>query len=317
MNKIQNIIFMGTPEFAVPSLQSLIDKNYTPSLIITQPDKRRGRGRKFSPSPVKKIGLKNNISIYQPQNINGNDTIEKIKTLAPELIIVVAYGKFIGTTIRNIPKHKCINLHPSLLPKYRGPSPINFTLFRGEKITGNSIIYVAKKMDSGDILYQSEIKISSRDNYGSLKSKLSQQAANDILNCIHLIERQQIKSESQNESKVIFSKLIDNSIRNICWKDSAQDINNKIRGLAPHPAAFTYLDGRKMKILESEIWSEKKNSHPGMIFSVIKGKGFLVGTGNKPLLVKTIKPAGKQKMSAFSFSLGNKVENKKLGNAKK
>ncbi len=143
---------MGTPDFAVPSLQTLINQNYTPSLIITQPDKKRGRGKKFSPTPVKKIGLEHNIPIHQPKNINKQETIEKIKVIAPDLIIVVAYGKFIGSTILNIPKFKCINLHPSLLPKYRGPSPINWALFRGDKITGNSIIYIAKKMDSGDNL---------------------------------------------------------------------------------------------------------------------------------------------------------------------
>ncbi|MBS3740549.1 MAG: methionyl-tRNA formyltransferase [Candidatus Cloacimonetes bacterium] len=310
MNKIKNIIFMGTPNFAVPSLVELIQKNYKPSLIITKSDKKRGRGRKISYSPVKKIGLKYDIPIHQPKNPNNKKTIKEIKDLKPDLIIVVAYGKFICNEILDIPKYKCINLHPSLLPKYRGPSPINWALFNGDEVTGNSIIYITQKMDAGDIIYQSEMPIHPDDNYGTLKEKLSKKSGSDILKGISLLEKDEINPKPQDEKKATFSKLITKYIRRINWQNSAENINNKIRGLAPKPAAFSVLNKKTMKILEAEPWEENQNNKCGQIFSIVKGKGILVGTETKPLLVKKIKPAGKQTMSAFSYSLGHKIKNK-------
>jgi len=168
-----------------------------------------------------------------------------------------------------------------------------------------------------EIIYQSKINIETQENYGSLKKRLSKQGGNDIIKCIHLIEKNQVKPRPQDEEKVIFSKLINNKIKEIDWRNSAGEIKNKILGLAPKPAAFTIFKGKKMKILESEIWQETESANPGEIFSIVKGKGFLVGTGTTPLLVKIIKPSGKQKMSAFSYSLGHDVKNEKFGNVKK
>jgi len=317
MNTIENIIFMGTPFFAVPVLQKLIKKGYKPNLIITQPDKKSGRGRKITYSPVKKVGLEFDIPIFQPENINNPTSIKKIKNIEPDLIVVVAYGKFIGKTILNIPKHKCINLHPSLLPKYRGPSPINWALFNGDKFSGNSIIYISSKMDAGDIIYQTKIPILPEDNYGSLKKKLSIKGADDILHTIELIENDTINPKPQNDEAASFSKLITKKMRMINWRDSAENIKNLIRGLAPKPAAFSVLDDQEMKIIQANVWNNSVDkSEFAKISSVIKGEGFLVGTSSKQLLIKKIKPAGKQKMSAFSYSLGNEIEGKKFLNVK-
>ncbi|MBC8313727.1 MAG: methionyl-tRNA formyltransferase [Candidatus Cloacimonetes bacterium] len=313
MKIIKKIIFLGTPEFAVPTLAKLVEYKLTPILVITQPDKGRGRGQKLSYSPIKKICLQKNIPIFQPENINEKTAIQKIKYLNPDLILTVAYGKIISQKILDIPNHKCINLHPSLLPKYRGPSPINWALFNGDKVTGNSIIYMTKKMDAGDIIYQSKMKILSEDNYGILSEKLSKQGADDVIETISLIDECGIKPISQNENAATFSKFIDKNLRKIFWNQSAEKIVNQIRGLAPYPAAFTNFQARKIKIIKAKLISNF-DGNPGQILKIIKNKGIIVGTKSEAILIEIVKPEGKNEMSAFAFSLGHPdIINSKFG----
>ncbi|MCK4358338.1 MAG: methionyl-tRNA formyltransferase [Candidatus Cloacimonetes bacterium] len=304
MKRIKNIIFLGTPQFAIPTLSSLVSKDKIPVLVVTQPDKKRGRGQKLSISPVKEFCLNYNIPVFQPQNINKEDAIKKIGSYHPDLIIATAYGKIVSQKILDIPKLGCINLHPSLLPKYRGPSPINWTLFHGEKETGNTIFFMTKKMDAGDIVYQSKIRIMPEDNYGSLLEKLSEKGAEDVLKALSLLDDGLASPISQDDSLATFSKFIDRDIRRIDWGESAKNIANLIRGLAPYPSAFTYFQNKEIKIIKAKPFPDNEGK-PGLILKVIKNQGILVGTGNNALLIEIIKPEGKKEMSSYAFSLGH------------
>ncbi|MBC8525404.1 MAG: methionyl-tRNA formyltransferase [Candidatus Cloacimonetes bacterium] len=322
VNRIENVIFMGTPNFAVPTLLSLISNEIIPVipvLVVTRPDKKRGRGLKLSISPVKEFCLNHNIPVFQPQNINNEDAIKKIGSYNPDLIIAAAYGKIVSQKILGIPKFGCINLHPSLLPKYRGPSPMNWTLFNGEKETGNTVFFMTKKMDAGDIIYQSKMKILPEDNYGSLQKKLSEQGADDVMKAISLIDKGIAKTIPQDENLATFSRFIDRDMRKICWTQSAEEITNHIRGLAPYPAAFTYFQKREIKIIKAKLISDFQGES-GQVLKTVKNKGIIVGTQSGAILLETVKPEGKKEMSAYAFSLGHPdilSENKRFGDEHK
>lgn len=306
---------MGTPQFAVPTLKALVENKFIPKLVITQPDKEKGRGRKKSFSQVKEIAIEHNLRILQPEKINTNSIRKKIQDINPDIIITAAYGKILGRKILAIPRLGCINLHPSLLPKYRGPSPINWALFKGEKLTGNTVYFMNEQMDAGDIILQKKIPILPTENYGSLITKMSEEGANDVLKAISLIDTEYVRKISQDHSKASYTKLLDNNICRIDWTKSALEINNLIRGLAPYPAAFSELEGMKIKILTAQVIDAKK-FNPGEIINVKKNIGFTVSTGSKSLLITEIKPQGKRKMTAYSYSLGHALIGKKFDNAK-
>ncbi|MBC8382294.1 MAG: methionyl-tRNA formyltransferase [Candidatus Cloacimonetes bacterium] len=311
MRQIERIIFMGTSEFAVPTLKKLIQDHKKPQLVITQPDRKRGRGQKLSYTPVKKIALDNDLEVYQPTSVNTPSSLDKIKALKPDLLVTAAYGKILRKKILNIPKYGCINLHPSLLPKYRGPSPINWALFRGDSVTGTSVFFMNKKMDAGDIILQSKLSIQPNDNYGTLSNKLSEKGAQDVMNAISLIEQGKDSPVPQNDRYATYSHLITRETRQIKWHQTADEINNQIRGLAPHPCAFSYLKGKEIKILKA-VPTCKEHSSIGRIIDIEKHEGFLVSTGYRLLLIKEIRPQGKPAMSAYAYSLGANIINEEF-----
>lgn len=311
MRQIERIIFMGTSEFAVPTLKKLIQDHKKPQLVITQPDRKRGRGQKLSYAPVKKIALDNDLEVYQPTSVNTPSSLDKIKALKPDLLVTAAYGKILRKKILNIPKYGCINLHPSLLPKYRGPSPINWALFRGDSVTGTSVFFMNKKMDAGDIILQSKLSIQPNDNYGTLSNKLSEKGAQDVMNAISLIEQGKDSPVPQNDRYATYSHLITRETRQIKWHQTADEINNQIRGLAPHPCAFSYLKGKEIKILKA-VPTCKEHSSIGRIIDIEKHEGFLVSTGYRLLLIKEIRPQGKPAMSAYAYSLGANIINEEF-----
>ena len=311
MRQIERIIFMGTSEFAVPTLKKLIQDHKKPQLVITQPDRKRGRGQKLSYTPVKKIALDNDLEVYQPTSVNTPSSLDKIKALKPDLLVTAAYGKILRKKILNIPKYGCINLHPSLLPKYRGPSPINWALFRGDSVTGTSVFFMNKKMDAGDIILQNQLTIQLNDNYGTLSEKLSGKGAQDVMNAIFFIEQGKDSPVPQNDRYATYSHLITRETRQIKWHQTADEINNQIRGLAPHPCAFSYLKGKEIKILKA-VPTCKEHSSIGRIIDIEKHEGFLVSTGYRLLLIKEIRPQGKPAMSAYAYSLGANIINEEF-----
>ena len=305
--KIEKIVFMGTPDFAVPTLKALSDTRFKPQLCITQPDRPKGRKRKLQPTPVKLAAQQLGIPVIQPEDVNSLETITKILEIAPDIIITVAYGGFLNKYLRLMPNFGCINLHPSLLPKYRGSAPINYALFNGEKITGNTIFKIVAKMDAGPIISQNKIEITEKDCYTLLYKKLSESGARDIINILQDIEKNGLITQKQDHTKVTFShKLLKNDFL-IDWNDTAENIRNKVRGLAEIPGITASFRAKRIKIIEVEILETFSKEAPGTIVDVSK-KGIIVTTADNNILLTKVQPAGKNIMTAYAFSLGARIE---------
>ncbi len=305
--KIEKIVFMGTPDFAVPTLKALAETRFKPQLCITQPDRPKGRKRKLRPTPVKLTAQQLKIPIIQPENVNSLETINKILGIAPDIIITVAYGGYLNKFLRLLPNFGCINLHPSLLPKHRGSAPINYALFNGEKITGNTIFKIVAKMDAGPIISQNEIKIAEKDCYTSLYKKLSENGAQDIIKVIKDIERNGLVTQKQDHTKATFShKLLKNNFL-INWNDTAENIRNRVRGVAEIPGIAASFREKRIKIIEVEILETISKEAPGNIIDVSKN-GIIVASIDKNILLKKVQPAGKNIMTSHAFSLGARIE---------
>jgi len=305
--KLSRIIFMGTPKFAVPSLNELVKQNYKPLLCITQPDKPKGRKKKLLPTEVKIEAEKHDIPVFQPININDEDVIDEISKYKPELIITVAYGGYIGKKLRKMPKFGIINLHPSLLPKYRGSSPINYPLFNGDEYTGNTIFKIVSKMDAGPLIYQSKINIEKDDNYTKLSDKLARLGAKDIISVINIFENDNVDFIKQDKNLASYTQKIEKKDLLLNWNMSANIINNKIRGLAEKPAAYTFYKDKQLKIIETEVLDSKSSKNPGKIVTIEKKIGIVVSTHDFDILIKKVQPAGKKVMDAYAFYLGARI----------
>ncbi|MDP8219894.1 MAG: methionyl-tRNA formyltransferase [Candidatus Stygibacter frigidus] len=306
--KINKIIFMGTPQFAVPILDHLTNNGYKPLLCVTQPDKPQGRKRKLTAPVVKQKSIELGIPVIQPENINDNETEEQIKELNPDLIITAAYGGYIGRNLRKLPRFGAINIHPSLLPAWRGASPVNASLWAGDQETGVTIFRLVAKMDAGPVLYQSRYTIKEEDNYTKLLDKLAIAGAEDLIEMIHRFENGTAKETIQDETKATHCRKLNKEDFLINWADQAKGIYNQVRALAEKPGASTTFRKRPLKIISTRITDNKSNKAPGSVVEVIKNSGILVATGDKDLLIEYLQPAGKKIMSAFDFNLGARIE---------
>ena len=306
--EVKKTIFMGTSQFAVPTLEKLAETKYRHDLCVTQPDRPKGRNRKLQSPIVKHTADELDIPIIQPENINAENVIAKLKKINPDVIIVVAYGGYLKKTIRKIAKFGAINLHPSLLPKYRGAAPINYTLFNGDSATGNTIFKIVAKMDAGPILYQNKIEILPEDNYTTLYKKLSQLGAKDILETLKKIESDNIQPKQQNESEATYTEKIKKKDKLINWNNPAEKIFNQVRGLALKPGATASLREKRIKILEIDILKTKSQKEPGTFIKEIKNKGLVVATKDNDILIKKLQPAGKRVMNAYSYNLGARLQ---------
>lgn len=305
--QIKNIIFMGTPQFAVPALEKLADSRFRPVLCITQPDRPKGRKQKLQPPAVKLKAAELNLPVCQPEDVNAPEILEKLRQLQPDIIITAAFGGYLKKTLRKLPRLGCLNLHPSLLPLYRGSAPINFALFNGDKITGSTIFKITAKMDAGPILFQKKMEINDSDNYTSLSQKLSISGAEDILHVLCKIEKSEIEYFPQNEEKATFCCKLKHADFLIDWKKRAAEIHNKVRGLAEYPGAVASFRGELIKIIETEILRDSSQQQPGTILEVVKNCGIAVCTSDNNLLIKRLQPAGKKIMTAHAFSLGARI----------
>ncbi|RLC53652.1 MAG: methionyl-tRNA formyltransferase [Candidatus Cloacimonadota bacterium] len=307
--QIQKIVFMGTPQFAVPTLEALAKTRFKPILCITQPDKPKGRKRKLQPTEVKLAAQKIGIPVIQPEDVNSEEILNQLNKLQPDVIITAAYGGYLKKNIRLLPKFGCLNLHPSLLPKYRGSAPINFTLFNGDSVTGNTIFKIVAKMDAGPILFQSKLQISEDDCYTTLYKKLSKQGAEDIIKVLEKLETEQIIPMEQDHEKATFSHKLHHEDFLLDWNNTAANVRNKVRGLAEIPGITASFRGARIKIIEIDILETKSQSFPGTIIEVIKNKGLRIATSDFDVLIKRLQPAGKKIMTAHAFSLGARIEN--------
>ncbi len=297
-----NIIFMGTPNFAAKSLEALIEK-YTVKLVFTQPDRPSGRGNKIKMSEVKMLAKEKGIEILQPEKINKDTaSIETIKNLRPDIIVVVAYGQILSKEILSIPKYGCINVHGSLLPKYRGAAPINFAILNGEKKSGITTMLMDEGMDTGHMLLQEEINIEGL-NAGELHDKLMELGAKLLIKTIDNIEN--LKGIPQNNEEASYCTLITKDLTKIDWNEDGEKIINKIRAFNPFPGAFTMYNGNILKIFDAKF--ENGDFNPGRIVEI--GKDFIkISCRNGAIKVYEIQMQNKKKMEVKEFLKGNRAE---------
>ncbi len=312
--KVLRIVFMGTPEFSCPSLERLIQRENVVG-VVTQPDRPAGRGRKSTPSPVKRLAIKEGIPVYQPLKLNQPSFIHQLRKIAPDLVTVVAFGKILSSDILSIPKICCINLHPSLLPRYRGPAPIPRAIINGEKETGVTIQKIEEEVDKGGIILQQKIPIDLYDTAKSLEKKLSSLGADLLIEAIKIIKEGRVNYKVQNEIEASYAPKIRKEEGRIDWTEPCLSIHNKVRGLNPYPGAFTFCEIRgkreKIKIWETELpgeKSERRKRNPGEITQIRKEIGFLVRGGDGVLLIKKVQLPSREAISGYDFIKGYQIK---------
>jgi methionyl-tRNA formyltransferase len=312
---MMRIVFMGTPEFAVPVLEKLKQSGLEIVAVVTQPDRPRGRGRKVSFSPVKAKALELGLEVLQPLRVKEEAFIQQIQELQPDLIIVAAFGQILPEKILKIPPLGCLNVHASLLPHYRGAAPIQRALMNGEKKTGVTIMLMEKGLDTGDMLAQAEVTITAELNFGQLHDRLALAGAELLMNTLPAWREGKITPVAQVDKEASYAAPLTRKDELICWANSAQLIYNQIRSLAPWPGAYTIFQGKPLKIWESEFVcvqaekvAEKEQAVPGTVLSLVKGRGFVVQTGEGGLLIKQVQPVGKKIIPAQSFINGYRLE---------
>ena len=306
------IIFFGTPEFAVPSLEALINSKHNIVGLVCQPDRPKGRGRKLSPPPTKILAEENSIAVLQPEKIKTNDFFEQLSKLTPDLICVTAYGKIIPKNILDLPRYGCINVHASILPKYRGAAPINWAIINGEKSTGVTTMLMDEGMDTGDMLLKEEIQIADKETSIEISEKLSQIGAELLLETIELLEDGRLEPIKQNDDEVTYAPILKKEIGKIDWNKSASDINNLIRGTQPWPGTFTSLSNKNLKIFKADV--SDGNGKPGEVIKC-DDKTLAIAAGNESLSILELQLEGSKRMNIEDFLRGNKIkENTFVGN---
>ncbi|SHE60145.1 methionyl-tRNA formyltransferase [Clostridium fallax] len=302
-----NIVFMGTPDFAVPSLKGLIEK-FGVKAVFTQPDRPKGRGKKLAMSPVKEVALENNIPVYQPISIRKEpEVIEKLREMKPDFIIVVAFGQILPKEVLEIPKYACINLHASLLPKYRGAAPINWAIVNGEKVSGNTTMLMDVGLDTGDMLLKNQIEITDEMTAGELHDKLMESGSSLLVETIEKMVKGEITPIKQEDDKSCYASMINKDLAKINWKDDALTIHNLIRGFNPWPIAHTLYGDKAMKVYESEVANGKTDKEPGTILEVSK-KGIEVATGSGILLIKKVQFPNGKPLTIEQYLNGNDMD---------
>ncbi len=301
------IIFMGTPDFAVPCLEKLIEEKHEIIAVFTQPDKPKGRGNKMNMPPVKELALEKDIPVYQPTKVKNTETVELIKSMNPEIIIVVAYGHLLSKEILDIPPFGCVNVHASLLPNYRGAAPINWAIIKGEKVTGNTTMYMDVGMDTGDMILKEELAIGEDETTGELHDRLSVMGAELLIKTINQIEKGEVERQKQDEEKATYAPIMNKELGNIDWNKTAIEIKNLIRGTNPWPSAFTSYEGKVMKIWKSRVEKTDKSINPGKVIKVTKEEVF-VGTSKDMLVIQELQFSGGKRLSVKDFLVGNNIE---------
>lgn len=303
------VIFMGTPEFSVGTLEALIDAGHEVVLVVTQPDKPKGRGGKMQYTPVKEAALKHGIPVYQPKKIREEACIEELRTYQADIMVVIAFGQILPQEILDMTPYGCINVHASLLPKYRGAAPIQWAVINGEKVSGVTTMQMDAGLDTGDMLLKTEVVLDENETGGSLHDKLAAAGASLCVETLKGLEAHTIHPEKQGESPTEYARMLDKSLGNIDWSRTAEGIERLIRGLNPWPSAYTGWNGKTMKIWEAEVAPQGETAvqEPGTVVRVEKN-GFLVQTGSGLLKVCTLQIPGKKRMDAGAFLRGYPME---------
>ncbi|WP_404351437.1 methionyl-tRNA formyltransferase [Sutcliffiella horikoshii] len=300
----KKIVFMGTPDFAVPVLQQIIQDGYDVIAVVTQPDRPKGRKKVLTPPPVKVEAEKHQIPVYQPEKIKEAAEYEKIISLEPDLIVTAAFGQILPKPLLDAPKFGCINVHASLLPKLRGGAPIHYSIIQGHEKTGVTIMYMVEKLDAGDMLTQVEVKIEERDHVGTLHDKLSVAGSKLLSETLPQLFDEKLQAEVQNHEEATFASNIKREQEKIDWTMDGEQIYNHIRGLHPWPVAYTTIEGQVMKVWWGEKTQIDKDAVPGTIIGV-EDDGFIVKTGNSTgIKITDLQLAGKKRMTGTQYLNG-------------
>lgn len=305
------IVFMGTPEIALGCLQKIIDEKHEVIGVVTQPDKPQNRGKKLGMPPVKELALKYDIPVYQPLKARDEDFVNVLKELNPDVIVVVAYGQILPKSILDIPKFGCINVHVSLLPKYRGAAPINWVIINGEEKTGVTTMYMDEGLDTGDMILQKEFALDNEITAGELHDKMMVVGAETLKETLDLIEKGCAPRTKQNHDEFSYAPMMDKSLGNIDFNKSAKDIHNLVRGVNPWPSAYTTYDGKTMKVWKTKVLNEESQKAPGTILSVDKD-GIKVSTLDKVILLEEIQMPGKKRVLVSEYIKGNSIDTSKI-----
>lgn len=303
------IVFMGTPDFSVGTLQAIVDAGHEVVLVVTQPDKQKGRGKEVQFPPVKECAVKNNLPVFQPVKIKTEEAVQKLREYQADIFVVAAFGQLLSQEILDMPKYGCINVHASLLPKYRGAAPIQWAIINGEKETGITIMQMNAGLDTGDMLIKTSVPILNTDTGETLHDKLAAAGAKLCVQALSAIECGEVIPVPQNDEEMTYAKMLTKELGRIDFRKSAVIIERLIRGLNSWPSAYTKLNGKNLKIWEAEVVSAPsgKRIAPGTIYEVQKD-AILVAAGEDSLRITSLQIEGKKRMSTESFLLGYSIE---------
>ncbi len=305
MKKLK-LIFAGTPDFAVPCLQALIDENYDVCAVYTQPDRPAGRGRHLTPSPIKQCALQYGIPVFQPLSFKSDEELNELSAFQADLMIVVAYGMILPQTVLDTPALGCINVHASLLPRWRGAAPIQRAIVAGDKQTGVTIMKVVKKLDAGDMLHKTVYDIKPNDTANDVHNHLSVLGAKSLLTVLEQIQNQTLQSEAQDENFVTYAAKLEKSEAMIDWTQSAQAIDQKIRGFNPYPVAQTLYNSDILRIWKAQLINEKTQLSAGTV--KVTGKNIDIATGQGMLRLVEIQLPGGKRLSSEAFLAAHKID---------
>ncbi len=300
------VIFMGTPDFSVGTLEALVSAGHEVVLAVTQPDKPKGRGKEMQFTPVKECALKHHIPVFQPRRVREAECIEELRRYEADIMVVVAFGQILPKEILEMTPYGCVNVHASLLPKYRGAAPIQWAIIDGEAVSGVTTMQMDEGLDTGDMLLKTEIVLDETETGGSLHDKLAEAGAKLCVETLDALQKKEVTPIPQGETTTAYAKMLDKQLGNIDWTKSSAEIERLIRGLTPWPSAYTNWDGKVMKIWAAKVAEGKTDLPAGTIVKVEK-EAFYVQTGEYLLKVCELQIPGKKRMDAGAFMRGYQI----------
>jgi methionyl-tRNA formyltransferase len=305
------VLFMGTPDFAVPSLRALIDHGFRIVGVVTQPDRPKGRKRVLTPPPVKVEAERAGIPVLQPEKLRRREAVEEVLALQPDLIITAAYGQILPKALLDAPRFGCINVHASLLPKYRGGAPVHYAVMNGEAKTGVTLMYMAEGLDTGDMISRVEVPILDTDTTGTMFEKLAEAGAQLLIRTLPRLLRGEVRAEPQNPAEATYARNLTREDEKIDWSRSSREIFNRVRGLNPWPVAYTTWNGEVLKVWEAALSADASNgpiaeTAPGTVLA-LDDRGITVRTGDGSILLTVVQPAGKKAMPAGELVKGGRM----------
>jgi len=308
------IIFAGTPEFSVYPLKKLLQSEHQVIAVYTQPDRPAGRGRHLKPSPVKELALEHGIEVFQPLNFKQEEDLSQLEALQADLMIVVAYGLILPQRVLDAPRYGCMNIHASLLPRWRGAAPIQRAIQSGDSQTGVTIMQMEAGLDTGPMLVIEALDIGERETGGQLHDRLAPLGADALMVALEKLQAGELQPQPQDDNLANYAHKLDKKEAQIDWTESSRQIDRMVRAFNPWPVAFTHLDGNSMRVWETRLTQETSEAAPGTIVAA-DSQGICVATGDNDLLITTLQPAGKRAMAAADFVNAHDVAGKCFANA--